>query len=190
MMPSSARVSFPRDATLARAFIGLHRRTSTNPITKPPTSAFAPADFFPAAAQFSGLPMAPRFVRARICRRIRLCGHQHATECDMMRQFGQDWRWRRVKNRKRRGPFSGWAPRRFLYLPQGVRKAEREGFEPSVDLRPHRFSRPARSAAPAPLRIQETYYRDAASLREGYPLAPLAFSACAAGPSTGSGRCG
>ncbi len=28
---------------------------------------------------------------------------------------------------------------------------EREGFEPSVDLRPHRFSRPARSATPAPL---------------------------------------
>jgi hypothetical protein len=33
-----------------------------------------------------------------------------------------------------------------------MHKAEREGFEPSVDLRPHRFSRPARSAAPAPLR--------------------------------------
>src|SRR6516165_12320841 len=34
-----------------------------------------------------------------------------------------------------------------------ARPAEREGFEPSVDLRPHRFSRPARSAAPAPLRL-------------------------------------
>src|SRR5271156_6242341 len=30
--------------------------------------------------------------------------------------------------------------------------AEREGFEPSVALLPHRFSRPARSATPAPLR--------------------------------------
>src|SRR5262245_24542011 len=32
-------------------------------------------------------------------------------------------------------------------------KAEREGFEPSVGLLPHRFSRPARSATPAPLRV-------------------------------------
>ena len=31
--------------------------------------------------------------------------------------------------------------------------AEREGFEPSVGLLPHRFSRPAQSAALAPLRI-------------------------------------
>ena len=29
--------------------------------------------------------------------------------------------------------------------------AEREGFEPSVDLRPQRFSRPPRSTTPAPL---------------------------------------
>ena len=30
--------------------------------------------------------------------------------------------------------------------------AEREGFEPSVGLRPQRFSRPSRSTTPAPLR--------------------------------------
>ena len=29
--------------------------------------------------------------------------------------------------------------------------AEREGFEPSVGLRPQRFSRPSRSTTPAPL---------------------------------------
>ena len=34
----------------------------------------------------------------------------------------------------------------------GSSEAEREGFEPSVHLRAHRFSRPARSAALAPLR--------------------------------------
>ncbi len=39
-----------------------------------------------------------------------------------------------------------------LHQSASVCKAEREGFEPSVSLRPHRFSRPARSATPAPLR--------------------------------------
>src|SRR5262249_55870587 len=35
----------------------------------------------------------------------------------------------------------------------GVRyRAEREGFDPSLAQAPHRFSRPARSATPAPLR--------------------------------------
>ena len=34
----------------------------------------------------------------------------------------------------------------------GSLRAEREGFEPSVNFRPHRFSRPAHSAALAPLR--------------------------------------
>src|SRR6516225_4044637 len=48
-----------------------------------------------------------------------------------------------------------------------ARPAEREGFEPSVDLRPHRFSRPTRSAAPAPLRIGRLYYRGAERRREG-----------------------
>src|SRR5262249_50716369 len=39
----------------------------------------------------------------------------------------------------------------FCYFSTCLKQAEREGFEPSVGLRPHRFSRPARSAAPAPL---------------------------------------
>src|SRR5258708_4071791 len=34
------------------------------------------------------------------------------------------------------------------------KRAEREGFEPSVALLPHRFSRPARSTTPASLRGQ------------------------------------
>jgi hypothetical protein len=44
---------------------------------------------------------------------------------------------------------------------RGSLNAEREGFEPSVHLRAHRFSRPARSAALAPLRnsIFPGFYR-------------------------------
>jgi hypothetical protein len=40
----------------------------------------------------------------------------------------------------------------------GREKAERVGFEPTVELPPLRFSRPACSAAPAPLRIKGTQY--------------------------------
>jgi integrase len=43
------------------------------------------------------------------------------------------------------------AIRTRLHQPASDCTAEREGFEPSVILRPHRFSRPARSATPAPL---------------------------------------
>lgn len=45
---------------------------------------------------------------------------------------------------------SAW--KHTLAVLASLEKAEREGFEPSVGLRPHRFSRPARSAALAPLR--------------------------------------
>jgi hypothetical protein len=44
------------------------------------------------------------------------------------------------------------AIRTRLHQPASDCTAEREGFEPSVILRPHRFSRPAHSATLAPLR--------------------------------------
>ena len=43
--------------------------------------------------------------------------------------------------------------------------AEREGFEPSVDLRPQRFSRPPRSTTPAPLH--------GGDVTETGPMAPM-----------------
>jgi len=51
--------------------------------------------------------------------------------------------------------------------------AEREGFEPSVHLRAHRFSRPARSAALAPLRTSRKhhYASGACEVRQPRPIA-------------------
>jgi integrase len=56
----------------------------------------------------------------------------------------------RVENA--RNPEKNGASRASLHQPASDCKTEREGFEPSVDLRLHRFSRPARSTTPAPLR--------------------------------------
>ena len=48
---------------------------------------------------------------------------------------------------------SAQGPNALLRLrASGSKLAEREGFEPSVELPPQRFSRPPRSTAPAPLR--------------------------------------
>src|SRR5207245_2820570 len=53
-------------------------------------------------------------------------------------------------------------------------KAERVGFEPTVESPPHRFSRPACSTAPAPLRTAEgqsiMLFRFGAHYREGNPM--------------------
>ncbi len=51
-----------------------------------------------------------------------------------------------------RNPDKSGASRAGLHQPASHCKAEREGFEPSVHLRAHRFSRPAQSATLAPLR--------------------------------------
>src|SRR5438270_11600080 len=64
--------------------------------------------------------------------------------------------------------------------PATTLKAEREGFEPSVGLRPHRFSRPARSAAPAPLRAASQGILASREAREKRPS--VRFWACLSAP--------
>jgi hypothetical protein len=56
------------------------------------------------------------------------------------------------RQEKARNPGKNGVSRTSPHQAASICKAEREGFEPSVGLLPHRFSRPARSAAPAPLR--------------------------------------
>ncbi len=55
-----------------------------------------------------------------------------------------------------RNPRKNGGSRTRLHQSASDCTAEREGFEPSVILLPHRFSRPARSATPAPLRNPAT----------------------------------
>ncbi len=57
-----------------------------------------------------------------------------------------------MKTRTTRNPGEYGVPCTSLHQPALDCIAEREGFEPSVTLRLHRFSRPARSTTPAPLR--------------------------------------
>jgi hypothetical protein len=90
--------------------------------------------------------------RARIRRRIRLLRSLHATTCDNMPQKSGEWR--------AGGPVSRGGGSRvenaasaISGISVGNYETEREGFEPSVGLLPHRFSRPARSATPAPLQL-------------------------------------
>src|SRR5438876_8873457 len=60
--------------------------------------------------------------------------------------FAHSWNYKRGKELRE--------DRRGMEPADAGPSAEREGFEPSVHLRAHRFSRPARSAALAPLQVQ------------------------------------
>lgn len=87
--------------------------------------------------------------RPRIRRRIRLSGRLHATTCDSMRQVAADFPRQGVGGRPIGSPGGNGAPG---VSGIGLRnwEAEREGFEPSVTLPPHRFSRPAHTPTPTP----------------------------------------
>ena len=68
----------------------------------------------------------------------------------------------RIENARNPGEIGGSCTK--LHQSASDCKAEREGFEPSVRLLPHRFSRPARSAAPAPLLMDASIILPAAKV--------------------------
>jgi hypothetical protein len=136
----------------------------------------------------------------RIRLRIRLSRSLHATGCDCMRQAEGDCQRQGMRSRRARSRVGSGACGVGRIPPRSY-GAEREGFEPSVQLPVHRFSRPARSAALAPLRIRysltwRTLGNQIRAIKEPYPFQPRGILPCrgsqrfarrrSAAPNTGS----